>query len=179
VTTHRRKERRESRGNATTNDSLCWIETSIRPSAKTAARLYPDAGDNWPAVRDEVTDILATSPANAVEFSLNTLGDTRLAWEQAHALSLTDRSTWLELTKAYEKIDPLAVLEPLKEEVETELLTTGPRHYTTAARHLRRMRKLARGTDRAPEVDAFIADLREQNRHRPRSQTEFDKAHLP
>lgn len=149
------------------------------PSSSTAARLYGVAGAEWPTLRDEVTEMLSANPRDAVSFSLNTIGDLRLAWEQAHALSLTDVSTWLDLTKKYEKIDPLAVLEPLRWLVEAELESTGPRHYKVAARHLKRMSKLAARTERASDVDTFIADLREHHRRRPRLQTEFDKAGLP
>jgi hypothetical protein len=41
------------------------------------------------------------------------------------------------------------------------------------------MRKLAAGTDKATEVDDFIAALREKHRRRPRLQQEFDRAGLP
>lgn len=41
------------------------------------------------------------------------------------------------------------------------------------------MRKLAKGTDKAGEVDEMIAQLREEHRRRPRLQKEFDKARLP
>ena len=40
-------------------------------------------------------------------------------------------------------------------------------------------RALAAGSEYAPEIDHFIAELREANRRRPRLQQEFDRAGLP
>ena len=80
------------------------------PSATTAARLYRDAGSSWPDYRAEVLATLAARPDQAVLFALGTLKDPRLAWDQAVALRLDDDHTWAELAKAYERIDPLAVL---------------------------------------------------------------------
>jgi hypothetical protein len=51
--------------------------------------------------------------------------------------------------------------------------------YRLAARRLAEMRKIATGTSAAAEVDAFIKELRETHRHRPRLQQEFDGAGLP
>ncbi len=112
-------------------------------------------------------------------FSIGTLHDPRLAWEQAHALGLDNDLVWIELAKAYEKIDPLAVLPVHQRLVEHELVTTDAQHYRLAARRLATMRKLAAGTEQASEVDAFIAGLREIHRRRPRLQQEFDRARLP
>ncbi|MEE4025040.1 hypothetical protein V1Y59_18285 [Gordonia sp. PKS22-38] len=149
------------------------------PSSSTAARLYDTAGDDWDSLQDEVTTTLDTRPRDAVVFSLNTLRDPRQAWAQAHDLSLTDGSLWLDLIKKYEKIDRLAVLGPLTDLVHAELETAGAGHYQAAARHLVRMRRLANGTDRAHEVDTFIVQLRDIHRNRPRLQQEFDRAGLP
>jgi hypothetical protein len=41
------------------------------------------------------------------------------------------------------------------------------------------MRKIAAGSERAAEVNEFIAELRETHRRRPRLQQEFDRAGLP
>ena len=48
-----------------------------------------------------------------------------------------------------------------------------------AARRLKKMRKLAAGSDQATEVDHLIAELRQTHRRRPRLQQEFDRAGLP
>lgn len=149
------------------------------PSSSTAARLYQAADDDWADLRDEVTDTLARSPRDAVAFSLNTLDNPELAWTQAHAMSLADGALWLELIKRYERIDPIAVLDPLTALVHSELEVAGAGHYKTAARHLKRMRKLAAESDRAEDVDDLIAELRETHRRRSRLQTEFDRAGLP
>lgn len=150
------------------------------PSSTTASRLYGAAGDEWSALSAEVTATLSDQPRDAVAFSLFTLDDPRRAWEQARALRLSpDDSLWLDLIKRYEKIDKLAVLDPLVGLVDAELEYTGVGHYKAAARHLKRMRTIAKGTDRASSVDELIADLREDNRRRPRLQQEFDKAGLP
>ena len=127
-----------------------------------------------------MTATLSDQPRDAVAFSLFTLDDPRRAWEQARALRLSpDDSLWLDLIKRYEKIDKLAVLDPLVGLVDAELEYTGVGHYKAAARYLKRMRTIAKGTDRATDVDELIADLREDNRRRPRLQQEFDKAGLP
>ena len=149
------------------------------PSATTATRLHRAAGTSWPDLHDEVIATLATRPDQSVLFSISTLNDPRLAWEQAHALGLDNDRVWVELAKAYEKIDPLAVLPVHQRLVEHELVTADAQHYRLAARRLATMRKLAAGTEQASEVDAFIAGLRETHRRRPRLQQEFDRARLP
>ena len=86
---------------------------------------------------------------------------------------------WDRLAKAYEKVDPLAVLPVLRRLAENELTQTGAQPYRLAARRLARMRRLAAGSDLCAEVDDLIADLREIHRRRPRLQLEFDRAGLP
>lgn len=149
------------------------------PSATTAARLHRDAGSSWPDYCDEVLSALAMRPEQAVLFALHTLKDPRLAWEQASALREDDDHTWAELAKAYEPVDPLAVLPLHRRLVEHELVNAGAQHYQRAARRLARMRKLAAGTDQAEAVDTIIAELRDTHRRRPRLQQEFDRARLP
>ena len=148
-------------------------------SSSTAARLYRDAGEAWPQHRDEVMERLAASPRDAVLFALLSLKDVRYAWELAHSLTLDDDRTWSDLVKAYEKVDPIAVLQVLNRLLLSELVETGAQHYQIAARRLKKMRKLAAGSEHEAEVDWFIAELREANRRRPRLQQEFDRAGLP
>ena len=83
------------------------------------------------------------------------------------------------MARAYEPLDPLAVLPIHRRLVEHELVNAGAQHYQRAARRLARMRKLADGTDQADTVDTFIAELRDTHRRRPRLQHEFDRARLP
>ena len=149
------------------------------PSSTTAARLYRDAVEEWPQHRDEVMQRLAASPRDAVLFALLSLKDVQYAWELAHVLALDDDRTWSDLVKAYEKVDALAVLPVLNRLVLIELVETGAQHYQIAARRLKKMRTLAAGSEYAPEIDHFIAELREANRRRPRLQQEFDRAGLP
>jgi tetratricopeptide (TPR) repeat protein len=149
------------------------------PSSSTAARLYRDAGESWPQHCDEVMERLADSPRDAVLFALLSLKDVEYAWQLAHTLALDDDRTWSDLVKAYEKVDPLAVLPVLNRLVLSELVETGAQHYQIAARRLKRMRTLAAGSEYATEIDQFIAELREANRRRPRLQQEFDRAGLP
>lgn len=149
------------------------------PSSTTAVRLHRAAAKAWPDYRDEVVATLAASPSDAVLFALLTLKDVQFAWNLAHSLALDDNRTWSELIKAYEKIDPLAVLPVHQRLVENELVEAGAQHYRLAARRLARMRKLAIGSDKAGDVDGLIADLRETHRRRPRLQQEFDRAGLP
>lgn len=149
------------------------------PSSTTASRLHKAAGRIWPDYRDAVMAELATRPADAVLFALLTLREVELAWRLAHEVDLGDARVWNELIKAYEKIDPIAVLPIRRALVKAELVHTGAQHYRIAARHLVKMRRLAAGTVEAGEVDALIFELREANRRRPRLQQEFDRAHLP
>lgn len=148
------------------------------PSSTTAARLHTAAGKSWPGYRDEVVATLAASPRDAVLFALLTLKDAQFAWNLAHSLDLDSDHTWGELVKAYEKVDPLAVLPIHQRLVENELVEAGAQHYRLAARRLAKMRKLAAGSDNAVEVDHLIAELRETHRRRPRLQQEFDRAGL-
>lgn len=149
------------------------------PSATTAARLHGQAGSAWPQYQQEVMERLDAHPRDAVLFSLLTLQDPSLAWELAHRLQLEDDDTWERLAKAYEKIDALAVLPVLATLVEHQLTQADAQRYRAAARYLARMRRLAAGTDRAPEVDDLIVELRQAHRRRPRLQQEFDRAGLP
>jgi tetratricopeptide (TPR) repeat protein len=149
------------------------------PSSSTAARLYRDADHAWPQFRNEVMERLAASPRDAVMFALLSLKDVHYAWELAHSLTLDDDRTWSDLVKAYEKIDPIAVLPVLNRLVLSELVETGAQHYRIAARRLKKMRTLAARTTHEAEIDHFIAELRETNRRRPRLQQEFDRAGLP
>lgn len=149
------------------------------PSSSTAEQVRQAAGQAWPVHRDEVLDTLARSPRDAVVFALHHLGDGELAWTLAHNLGLTDAHTWSQLADAYEKVDPLAVLPVLRDLVISDLRDADARAYQHAARRLRRMRRLAAGTQRAREVDELIESLREEHRRRPRLQREFDAAGLP
>ncbi len=149
------------------------------PSSTTAARLHDAAGPAWPCHREEVLAALASRPADAVLFALLTLKDPRLAWDLAHSLQLDDDRAWHELIKAYEKIDPLAVLPIHTKLVEKDLVQADAQRYRLAARRLVKMRRIAAGTSRAADVDALIKELRENHRRRPRLQQEFDRAGLP
>lgn len=149
------------------------------PSSTTAARLHKAAGKAWADLRDDVMTTLAASPHDAVLFALLTLKEPQLAWNLAHSLALDSDHTWAELVKAYEKVDPIAVLPIHQRLVENELVEAGAQHYKLAARRLAKMRKLAAGSEHATQVDTLIAELREIHRRRPRLQQEFDRAGLP
>jgi len=149
------------------------------PSSTTGARFHKAAGKSWPDYRDEVVATLSASPRDAVLFALFTLKDVQFAWNLAHSLALDSDHTWSEVIKAYERVDPIGVLLIHQRLVENELVEAGAQHYRLAARRLAKMRKLANGSNEAAEVDAFITDLRETHRRRPRLQQEFDRAGLP
>lgn len=149
------------------------------PSASTATQLHRAAGAAWHHYHDETLTALASRPDQAVLFCLGTLNDPHLAWNQAHALKLDDDHVWAELIKTYEKIDPPAVLAIHQRLVEHELLNPDAQHYRSAARRLAKMRKLATGTNQLANVNAFITELRNSHRRRPRLQQEFDRAGLP
>ncbi len=149
------------------------------PSATTATRLHRAAGASWHDYHNDVLAALAARPDQSVLFSIDTLNDPSLAWEQALALGLDDDRVWADLASAYEPVDPLAVLPIHQRLVEHELVNADAHHYRLAARRLVKMRKLAAGTDQAADVDALIAGLRDTHRRRPRLQQEFDRARLP
>lgn len=150
------------------------------PSSGSAGTLHRDARATWPDYEDEVFERLAPQPRDAVLFTQNTLKDVPLAWNLAHSLGLRDASTWSDLVKAYEKRDPLAVLPVHTELVEADLAAKADaKNYRSAARRLKKMRKLAAGSSESAGVDEFIADLRDTYRRRPRLQEEFDRAGLP
>lgn len=149
------------------------------PTALHARGLHDAAGDDWTSYYDEVLAALSTSPAEAVGFTLSSLGDIRLAWSLAHSLSLNDDRMWTSLAKSYEKIDPLVVLPVLTRLVDHDLTEADAQHYIVAARRLKKMRRLAAGSPRATQVDDYISELRETHRRRPRLQREFDRAGLP
>jgi hypothetical protein len=149
------------------------------PSASTAAHLYKGARKAWAQHRDEVMERLAVSPRDAVLFALQTLRDASYAWDLAHQLALADDHTWSDLVKAYEKIDPIAVLPVLNRLVLTDLVESKAQNYQIAARRLNKMRALAAGSEYADEINQFIAELRDANRRRPRLQYEFDRFGLP
>ena len=149
------------------------------PSSTTAARLHTAAGPKWPDVADEVMATLARQPNDAVLFALTTLKDASLAWNLAHELRLDSDHTWSDLAKAYQKIDPIAVLPIHQQLVEHELVHTGAQHYRLAARRLATMRRLAANTEQETHVDHLVAELRQTHRRRPRLQQEFDRAGLP
>ncbi|HVV77174.1 MAG TPA: hypothetical protein VHC43_14180 [Mycobacteriales bacterium] len=149
------------------------------PSSSTAARLHQDARNAWPDYRDEVMTALANRPRDAVVFAQHHLRDVPLAWELAHSLGLDSDRAWSDLGKAYEKVDPLAVIPVYARLVEHELEPANAQNYRYAARRLARMRRLATGTEKASEVDQLIAELRETHRRRPRLQQEFTRAGLP
>lgn len=149
------------------------------PSSTTAGHLYRDARAAWPDYQDEVLERLASRPSDAVGFAQRSLKDLPFAWQLAHRLGLDDGGTWSDLAKGYEKLDPLAVLPVYTRLVEAELTAADARHYRSAARRLKKMRKLAAGSRESAEVDELIADLRDRYRRRPRLQLEFDRAGLP
>jgi hypothetical protein len=117
--------------------------------------------------------------SDAVLFAQHSLNDVPYAWNLAHSLGLDDDRVWNDLAKAYEKLDPIAVLPVHTRLVERELADADARHYRGAAWRLKKMRNLAAGSSESAEVDEFIGDLRERYRRRPRLQLEFDRAGLP
>jgi hypothetical protein len=149
------------------------------PSSTTAGHLYRDAQAAWADYEDEVFERLAPHPRDAVLFAQLSLKDVPLAWNLAYTLGLDDDRTWSDLAKAYEMLDPIAVLPVYTRLVERELADADTRHYPSAARRLKKMRKLAAGTSESAEIDELIADLRDRYRRRPRLQQEFDRAGLP
>jgi hypothetical protein len=149
------------------------------PSSSSAARLHEAASTSWSVHRDEVLATLESKPADAVLFVLLTLRDVRLAWELAQSLALDDDRAWDELIKAYQKIDPIAVLPTHARLVGKDLVEADAKRYRAAARRLATMRTLAAGSDKAAEVDDLITQLRETHNRRPRLQQEFNRAGLP
>ena len=113
-----------------------------------------------PRLRDHLADVPRRGHAAACPQSARR-GGVRAVPPQGRSARLgagprarpgSDRA-WSDLVKAYEKVDPSAVLPVLN--------------------------RLAAGSEHDAEVDWFIAELRETNRRRPRLQQEFDRAGLP
>ena len=156
------------------------LETFRRgASSFTAAQLHAAAGGDWSDLAGEVDQRLASQPREAVIFALITLKDVPRAWQQAHALELSDADAWDRLAKAYETVDALAVLPILERLARGDLAKADAKGYRAAATRLDRMRAIAAGTDHADNVVELIAELRQANRRRPRLQQEFDRAGLP
>ncbi len=149
------------------------------PLSTTAARLREVAGARWSGLEDEVLRRLESRPREAVLFALLELGNVRLAWDLAELLVLDDADAWMRLAKAYEAVEPTAVLPVYERLVRVDLETTGVRQYRVAAGRLKRMRRLAAGTEREAGVDDLVLELREEHRRRPRLQLEFDRVGLP
>ena len=123
----------------------------------------------------EVLTALEENPSDAVPL---TLKDPQLAGELAQSLALDDDRAWHELAKAYQKIDPIAVLPIHTRLVEKDLVEADAKRYRAAARRLATMRMLAAGSDKAAEVDDLIAHLRHTHNRRARLQQEFNRAGL-
>jgi uncharacterized Zn finger protein len=114
-----------------------------------------------------------------VLFAFDSLDDLELAWSLAHELSLGDTGLWGRLGRAYEKVDPAAVLPLYTQLVVSGLQAADARVYRDQARRLAKMRRLAATIGADAEVDALIAQLRDTHKRRPRLQQEFDRAGLP
>lgn len=149
------------------------------PSADSATALRRSAGNAWGDYREYVMERLSERPDQAVLFALQKPTDAELAWELAWSLDLESAELWSHVAEAYEAIDPLETLSIHQRLAESDLVHADPRNYRAAARRLARMRSLADGTSRADAVDALIEQLRAKNKHRPRLQSEFDRAGLP
>ena len=149
------------------------------PTSSNASSLRKQAGRDWPKYEEQVMTALARRPYEAVSFAHHGLGDVSLAWKLANELGLEPTSAWTSLADDYQKIDPLATLPVHRELVEAALQIADAKQYRGAARRLATMRKLAAGTEQAAEVDAFVVELRETHRRRPRLQEEFDRTGLP
>lgn len=149
------------------------------PSSSTAAALHAAAGDGWGEHRDHVLQRLRAQPREAVLFALLHLSDPALAWTLAHELDLRDSDVWGRLLTTYDALDPLSTLPVHRRLVVDLLVHADAADYRRAAKRLARMRELVSGTTQAPEVDAFLAELRTTHRRRPRLLQELDRAGLP
>jgi len=149
------------------------------PDSGHAAQVHSALGQDWPTYRDEVMAALRPSPRDSVLFAFDSLDDLELAWSLAHELSLDDTGLWGRLGRAYEKVDPAAVLPLYTQLVVSGLQAADARAYRDQARRLAKMRRLAATIGADAEVDALIAQLRDTHKRRPRLQQEFDRAGLP
>ena len=149
----------------------------VRPLANLEYREPPA-----PRRRRQLADVPRSGPGparDAVLFALLTLNEPELAWDLAHELNLNDADAWDRDLKEYEQHDPIATPPIHTRLVEELLVDAGAQNYQRAAKRLRTMRALPAGTPHGPDVDAFIAQLRETHRRRPRLLQEFDRAHSP
>ena len=131
------------------------------PTRGTASGLLEAAGDRWDTDELEAQQALASRPWEAVAFSLLTLQDVTLARNQAHDLDLNDARLWDELIKAYVKTDPAAVIPVLQRRVTELLVNADARNYKAGARNLKKMRRLAKGTQAdMPITSSLTCDTR-------------------
>jgi len=70
---------------------------------------------------------LAQHASDSVRCALTTPEDVSLAWNLAHSLGLSSDHTWSELAKAYQKVEPIAVLTSTSNSSRTSSSRPAPR----------------------------------------------------
>ena len=141
-----------------------------------AAAAYRDAlGADWPSVRAEV--LARLEPADRVGFLLYSEKKAAEAWDASADLAVSVQLR-ADLVAAYQRIDPAAVLPSLRELVEVKLEVSDASNYRDAARLLRTLVDLSDGLGRGDEARAYVVQLRDEHRRRPRLQREFDRERL-
>lgn len=146
------------------------------PSRTNAARLHRAAGDRWSEYATHVLAELQRRPDDYVSFLLDPLGDTSLAWAEAHRLQLGRPDLWTRLVDAHQQVDPAAVVPILRELIEADLEVADVRNYRSAARRLTQLRRISATVGRREEAEAYVAVLRQQHRNRPRFLSELTRA---
>ncbi len=154
-----------------------WVVSRF-PTSVSAAELKRASGPDFDAYLAETEASLLPRPDEYVTFLGWVQGDIPLAWAEAERLSVTSPHLWERLCSDYGPANPQAVIPVLRELVEIDLEKADARQYQIAATRLVQMRRLALAADATEEFDAYVAQLRDEHRRRPRLQQEFTRRGL-
>ena len=154
-----------------------WVVQRF-PTSTSAAELRRAAGKDFGKYEAEVEASLQRNPDEYVTYLGWVAGDVSRAWGEAKRLGVTSPHTWERLCTAYGPANPAAVIPVLKELVDVDLEQADARQYRIAVKRLKQIRSLSLAADAEADFEAYVADLREEHRRRPRLQQEFTRAGL-
>jgi uncharacterized Zn finger protein len=125
------------------------------------------AGNDWPAMREEIDQWAVHRPNLAAEAKLGLRieyrlaeGDSEGAWALANGATL-HLHTWAMLADAIEQTQPLDAVRVMKRLIDAQLEQNGQSQYRSVVQRLERMRRIAkRDAEAAAEADAYLADVR-------------------
>ena len=147
-------------------------------TSNSVAGLKAAAGDAFAQYVPEVEALLDEKDDEWVQMVGWVLGDIPRAWAEAERRGVSNRWLWERLVGEYADTNPAAVIPVMRELVEGDLEVANAHNYGVAARRLVDMRRCAHAAGTAEEFEAYVAELREAHRNRPRLQKEFTRAGL-